>query len=197
MGVTPLVVDAPGASIIVAGQEIVIAGRTAPGARLLVGASEVTLDTEGRFVSKQKLSPGDNAFTVRSTLKDHAPRLVRVSVRSSDNLEREAALAKAMAQASYADVLAAGDGAAGRTIALEGQLHDLRQDGYASVLLVDVKQGCRKAPCLAKVIYGIETQLAKGRSLKAFGKVVRFVDGPRTGQRIPEVRAELVAPGTP
>jgi hypothetical protein len=43
----------------------------------------------------------------------------------------------------------------------------------------------------------VETNLEKGRSLKAFGKVLRFVDGPRTGERIPEVRADLVVPGAP
>jgi hypothetical protein len=197
LGITPLVVDAPGASIIVGGKDIVLAGRTAPGAVLKVGAREVALDPEGRFVSKQPLSAGDNSFVVRSTLKDHAPRLVKVQVRRSDNLEREGSLARAMAQASYAEVMRAGDSAAGRVVALDGQLFDLRHDGYSSVLLVDVKDGCKKAPCLAKVIYGVETQLEKGRNLKAFGKVVRFVDGPRTGQRIPEVRADLVVAGAP
>jgi hypothetical protein len=197
LGITPLVVDAPGASIIVGTKDIVLAGRTAPGAVLKVGAREVALDPEGRFVSKQPLSTGDNSFVVRSTLKDHAPRLVKVQVRRSDNLEREGSLARAMAQTSYAEVVRAGDSAAGRNVALEGQLFDLRHDGYSSVLLVDVKDGCKKGPCLAKVIYGVETQLEKGRPLKAFGKVVRFVDGPRTGQRIPEVRADLVVAGAP
>jgi hypothetical protein len=195
IGITPLVIDAPGASIVVGAKDIVIAGRTAPGATLKVAGREVTLDPEGRFVSKQALTAGDNMFVVRSTLKDHAPRLVQVAVRRSDNLERDVALARAMAQGSYADVLSAGDAAAGRSVALEGQLFDLRHDGYSSVLLVDVKGGCKKAPCLSKVVYGIETHLEKGRSIKAFGKVVRFVDGPRTGQRIPEIRAELVVPG--
>ena len=197
IGVTPLIVDAPGASIIVGGKEIVIAGRTAPGAVLKVGNETVPLDPEGRFVRKQALRVGENKLLVRATLKDLAPRLVQVSVRCSDNLEREAALQRAMAQASYADVLRAGDAATGRSVALEGQLQDLRHDGYSSVLLVDVKKGCAKAPCLAKVIYGVETQLEKGRDLKAFGKVLRFVDGPRTGQRIPEVRADLVTAGVP
>lgn len=195
IGITPLVVDAPGASIVVGAKDIVIAGRTAPGATLKIAARDVTLDPEGRFVSRQALSAGDNTFVVRSTLKDHAPRLVHVAVRRSDNLERDAALARAMAQGSYADLLSAGDAAAGRSVAIEGQLFDLRHDGYSSVLLVDVKGGCKKAPCLAKVVYGVETQLEKGRALKAFGKVVRFVDGPRTGQRIPEIRADLVVPG--
>lgn len=197
IGVTPLIVDAPGATIVVGSPEIVIAGRTAPGSTLKVGAESVKLDAEGRFVSKLALAAGENKITVRSTLQDHAPRLVLVSVRRSDNLQREAALARAMAQTSYAEALKAGDGAIGRSIALEGELYDLRHDGYSSVLLVDAKKGCKKAPCLAKVVYGVETQLAKGSDLKAFGKVIRFVDGPRTGQRIPEIRADLVAAGAP
>jgi len=197
VGVTPLIVDAPGASIVLGTKEVVIAGRTAPGARLVIGAQTITLDPEGRFVSKQSLAPGDNSFTVRSTLKDLAPRLVKVSVRRSDNLEREAALARSMAQISYAEALRAGDGAIGRSLALEGQLFDVRHDGYTSVLLVDVNGGCKKVPCLSKVVYGVETSLEKGRKVKAYGKVVRFVDGPRTGERIPEVRADLVVAGSP
>ncbi|HYQ16861.1 MAG TPA: hypothetical protein VEQ58_13920, partial [Polyangiaceae bacterium] len=195
IGITPLIVDAPGASIVVGGKDIVIAGRTAPGAALKVGAQSVTLDPEGRFVSKQALTPGDNSFTVRSTLKDHAPRLVKVSVRRSDNLEREATLARSTAQSSYQEILRAPDASTGRSVWLEGQLFDVRRDGYTSVLLVDVKNGCKQAPCLAKVLYGIEAPLDKGRSLKAFGKLLRFVDGPRSGERIPELRADLVVPG--
>ncbi len=197
VGITPLMVDAPGSSIVVGETEIVLAGRTAPGSALKIGAQSITLDPEGRFVSKQSLAPGENSFTVRSTLKDHAPRLVKVSVRRSDNLEREAVLARAMSQTSYAEVLRVGDAAIGRSLALEGQLFDVRHDGYTSVLLVDVKKGCRKASCLSKVLYGVETSLEKGREIKAFGKVLRFVDGPRTGERIPEVRADLVVAGAP
>lgn len=197
VGITPLIVDAPGMSITVGAKEIVVAGRTAPGAALKVGATPVTLDAEGRFVSKQALSAGDNKLIVRATLKDHAPRIIELSARRSDDLEREAALARSMAQASYADVLKSGDAAVGQSIALEGQVYDLRHDGYTSVLLVDVKKGCKKPPCLAKLLYGVETQLDKGKELRAFGKLVRFVDGPRTGQRIPEVRAQLVVAGAP
>jgi hypothetical protein len=197
IGITPLIVDAPGTSIVVGSPEVVLAGRTAPGAVLKIGTDSVSLDPEGRFVSKKALQPGDNKFVVRSTLKDHAPRLVEVSVRRSDNLNRDATQARATAQTTYADVLKTGEGAIGRSVALEGELFDLRHDGYSSVLLVDVRKGCRKGPCLAKVVYGVQTQLEKGRDIKAFGKVVRFVDGPRTGQRIPEIRADLVAAGAP
>ncbi len=197
IGVTPLIVDAPGASIVLGDKEVVIAGRTAPGAVLKVGAQTITLDAEGRFVSKQSLANGENSFTVRSTLKDLAPRLVKVNVRRSDNLEREAALARSMTQTSYIEVVRAGDAAIGRSVALEGQLFDVRHDGYTSVLLVDVKAGCKKVSCLSKVLYGVQTSLEKGRAIKAFGKVVRFVDGPRTGERIPEVRADLVVAGAP
>jgi hypothetical protein len=195
IGITPLIVDAPGASIVVGDKDVVIAGRTAPGAVLKVGAQVIALDPEGRFVSKQSLTTGENSFTVRSTLKDLAPRLVKVNVRRSDNLEREAALARATTQTSYLEVMRAGEAAIGRSLALEGQLFDVRHDGYTSVLLVDVKGGCKKPPCLSKVLYGVTTQLEKGRRVKAFGKVVRFVDGARSGERIPEMRADLVVAG--
>ncbi|RYZ08957.1 MAG: zinc ribbon domain-containing protein [Myxococcales bacterium] len=195
IGITPLIVDAPGASIVVGGKELVIAGRTAPGAALKIGGQAVTLDAEGRFVSKQPLVVGDNAFNVRATLQDHAPRLIRVVARRSDNLDRDAALARSMAQASYADVVNAPEASVGRTLWLQGPLFDARHDGYSSVLLLDVKNGCKKGPCLAKVIYGAETAWEKGRALQASGKLVRFVDGPRSGERIPEVRADLVVAG--
>lgn len=195
IGITPLIVDAPGASIVVSGKELVLAGRTAPGAALKVGSQTVSLDPEGRFVSKQPLAPGDNTFVVRSTLREHAPRLVRVSARRSEDLSRDAALARSTAEASYAEVVEAPEASTGRTMWLEGHLFDARHDGYSSVLLLDVKGGCKKSPCLAKVIYGVETTWEKGRSLKASGKLLRFVDGPRSGERIPEVRADLVVAG--
>jgi hypothetical protein len=195
IGITPLIVDAPGASIVVSAKELVLAGRTAPGASLKVGNQSVTLDAEGRFVSKQPLTVGESTFTVRATLPDHAPRLVRVSARRSDDLDRDAALARSMAQASYAEVVKAPEASVGRSVWLEGALFDVRHDGYSSVLLIDVKKGCKKSPCLAKVIYGAETAWEKGRALKASGKLLRFVDGPRSGERIPEVRADLVVAG--
>jgi hypothetical protein len=195
IGITPLIVDAPGANIVVGQKDVVIAGRTAPGSTLKINAQAVQLDPEGRFVSKQPLTSGDNPFTVRATLKDHAPRLVKVNVRRSDNLEREASLVRSTAQSSYQEVVRAPEASLGRSVWLEGQLFDARRDGYTSVLLIDVKQGCKQPPCLAKLLYGIETSFEKGRSLKAFGKLMRFVDGPRSGERIPELRADLVVSG--
>jgi hypothetical protein len=195
IGVTPLIVDAPGPSIVVDAKELVIAGRTAPGAVLKVGAQVIALDPEGRFVSKQALSRGDNSFTVRSTLKDLAPRLVKVNVRRSDDLEREATLARTTTQTSYIEVMRAGEAAIGRSLALDGQLFDVRHDGYTSVFLLDVKGGCKKPPCLSKVLYGVTMPVEKGRRIQAFGKVMRFVDGARSGERIPEVRADLVVAG--
>lgn len=195
IGVTPLIVDAPGASIVVGQNNIVLAGRTAAGSVLKINGQATPLDPEGRFVSKVALQPGDNLFTVRSTLKDHAPRLVKVAVRRSDDLSREAAQWRTRAQSSYAEVQSAPSTSVGRSVWLEGSLFDVRRDGYTSVLLVDVKGGCKQPPCLAKVLYGVETSFAKGRSLKAFGKVLRFVDGARSGERIPELRADLVVAG--
>jgi hypothetical protein len=72
---------------------------------------------------------------------------------------------------------------------------DLHRDGYSSVVLIDVKDGCKKHPCLAKVVYGAELTTSAGQPIKVSGKLTRFVDGPRSGQRIPEIRADLVVTG--
>ncbi|MBC8022343.1 MAG: hypothetical protein H7Y14_04450, partial [Burkholderiales bacterium] len=197
IGITPLILDAPGALIVMGRKDVVIAGRTAPGATVKIGSDEVPLDAAGRFAKRHLLAPGDNPFVVRSTLRDHAPRLVTLMVRQSDNLTREGALARSMAQATYPEVLRDAEGAIGRSVAFDGTLFDLRRDGYSSVLLLDVKGGCRPGPCLAKVLYGADSEATKGQKASAYGKIVRFVDGPRTGQRIPELRAELLIVGDP
>lgn len=195
VGITPLVLDAPGTLIVVGTEEVIIAGRTAPGASLQLGTEDIPLDPAGRFTKKQPLNPGENPFVLRATLRDHAPRLLPLLVRRTDNLAREAALARAMAQVTYEEVLRAGEAAIGRAVAFEGSLFDLRRDGYSSLILLDVSERCPKGPCLAKILYGTEISANRGAPLRAFGKIVRFVDGPRTGQRIPEVRAELLIVG--
>ena len=55
-----------------------------------------------------------------------------------------------------------------------------------------VSGGCAHAPCLAKISYGAPFSLARGEKFSAFGAVDGVVDGPRTGTRIPEIRADFL-----
>jgi hypothetical protein len=57
---------------------------------------------------------------------------------------------------------------------------------------MDVQSGCAHAPCLARVVYGAPFTLARGDKFSAFGEVLGVVDGPRTGTRIPEIRADFL-----
>jgi hypothetical protein len=63
------------------------------------------------------------------------------------------------------------------------------------VLLLDVRDDCTAAPCLARVLYGAKTDLNNGDTVSAFGKVAGSVDEPRTGSKIPNVMAEFVVRG--
>ena len=57
---------------------------------------------------------------------------------------------------------------------------------------MDVQSGCAHAPCLARVTYGAPFSLSAGDKFSAFGEVVGLVDGPRSGSKIPEIRADFL-----
>jgi hypothetical protein len=195
IGITPLVIDAPGASITLSDSALTIAGRTAPGAAVRIGDAAVPADESGRFRQRIDLPSGESQHVVRAALRDHAPRFVRIKVRRASDLAREAALASAMAELDYAGLQRAQERAVGRRAALSGRVFDLRSDGLITIILLDSKDGCTGAACLVKLVYGAPLRLEQGKVVRAFGQVTRFVDGPKRGQRIPEVAAELVVHG--
>ncbi len=57
---------------------------------------------------------------------------------------------------------------------------------------MDVQSGCAHAPCLARVNYGAPYSLSQGDKFSAFGEVLGLVDGPRSGSKIPEIRADFL-----
>ena len=69
---------------------------------------------------------------------------------------------------------------------------EARTENYNTVLLMDVQSGCAHAPCLARITYGAPYSLAAGDKFSAFGEVVGVVDGPRSGSKIPEIRADFL-----
>ncbi len=69
---------------------------------------------------------------------------------------------------------------------------EARTENYNTVVLMDVQGGCAHPPCLARVTYGAPFSLAAGDKFSAFGEVQGVVDGPRSGSKIPEIRADFL-----
>jgi len=192
-GITPLVLDAPGPSVVLDGSNFVLAGRTAKAGALTVGDRPITVDPTGRFAQMMNVSaPGETTIMLRATSKESAPRLFPLRVRRVDSLAHEAERVRARATSSYSAIAEQTENKRGWTVALEGTVVDARTENYSTVLVMDVQSGCARAPCLARVSYGAPFNLSRGDKLSAFGSIDGVVDGPRTGSKIPQIRADFL-----
>lgn len=195
-GITPLVIEAPGPAVVVETSNFVLAGRTAKAGALTVGDRPITVDPTGRFAQMMNVSaPGETTITIRATSKDSAPRLFPLRVRRVDSLAREAERVRQRATGNYAAIADQTEGKRGWAVALDGSVVDARTENYSTVAVMDVQGGCAHSPCLARITYGAPFSLARGDKFSAFGEIIGVVDGPRTGTRIPEVRADFLLKG--
>jgi hypothetical protein len=196
-GIVPLRVDAPGESIVIEGETFMLSGRTLAEGRITVSGRPITVDGSGRFAQLMNVSAeGETTVVVRAEAKDRAPRFVRVRVKRVASLADHAARFREGALTDYSSLVAGA--APGQAVAAEGEVVESRVDGEVTVLLLEVKAGCAAAPCLAKVVHGAKLEAARGDAMEAFGRLRGLVDGPRTGERIPEIAGEFViidAPG--
>jgi len=193
IGIAPLVLDAPGESIMVQGPTFVLAGRTAKGGTVTVERRPLQVDTEGRFAQVMNVSSvGETTITVRATVKDHAPRLFPIRVRRVESLAREAVRARAQAMTSYAGIADDPRGKRGTKVALDGTVLERSKLEHSTVFLFEATSGCRAQPCLARVAYGAPSELAAGDRVSVYGRVLGGVEGPRRGSHIPEIQADFV-----
>jgi hypothetical protein len=108
------------------------------------------------------------------------------------DLAEEAKLFKARATTSYEALGTDLQSKRGWAVALEGEVNEIRNEAYSSVILLDVRSGCRTPPCLARVVHGARVELERRDKITACGQFVGAVDGPRTGSKIPELVADFV-----
>ncbi|HYP98462.1 MAG TPA: hypothetical protein VER96_07300 [Polyangiaceae bacterium] len=196
-GITPLVIDAPGPAVLLETSNFVLAGRTAKAGTLTVSDRPITVDATGRFAQMMNVSaPGETTIVIRATSKDTAPRLFPLRVKRVDSLQREAERVRQRATSNYAAIADQAETKRGWAVALDGATVDARTENYNTVVVMDVQGGCVRPPCLARVTYGAPFSLAAGDKFSAFGEVVGLVDGPRSGSKIPEIRADFLLKAT-
>lgn len=195
IGVTPLLVQAPGPSIVIDTATFVLSGRTAKDATVTVEGRPITVDAAGGFAQIMSVSaPGETNVVVRASAPEQAPRLVPIRVRRVDDLTAEAASVRASATASFA-ALAQPDDKRGLSVALDGAVIEARTESFTSIILLDVKSGCAAPPCLARVSLGSKIALAEGEAVSVFGTLAGSVEGPKSGTRIPAIQADFVLKG--
>jgi hypothetical protein len=198
IGIAPLVVQAPGPSIVIDGPGFVLAGRTAKNAVVTVEGRPITVDPTGSFAQMMSVSSnGETTVVVRASVPDLAPRLSTLKVKRVASLSEEANLARTRNTTSYVALSVDPDGQRGLSVALDGSVVEARSDSFTTILVMDVKSGCKAPPCLARVTWGAKAVLASGDPISVFGSLQGSVEGPRSGTRIPAVAADFVLKGRP
>jgi hypothetical protein len=196
IGITPLVLQAPGDSIVIETPTFVLAGRTAKNAVVSVEGRPITVDATGQFAQVMGVSAeGETTVIVRADAPDQAPRLIPVRVRRVASLAAEAERVRPQASTSYAPIAAPSEAQRGLSVLLDGVILESRVENFATVFLMEVKNGCAAPPCLLRVTFGSKTTFADGDPVRVFGTLTGGVEGPRAGTRIPSIAASFVAKG--
>ncbi len=195
--VTPLVVTAPGSRTVIGGAHFMLAGKTDQRGTVTVSGRPITVDAQGRFAQLMNVSAvGETTITVRATSPKQAPRLVPIHVKRVQNLSAEAARFRKQATTLYSAIRADLASKKGWKVALTGAVAEIRQADHATVILMNVEDGCERPPCQARLVYGRSTKVAMGSRVEAFGRVI----GAHRSRRgdIPDVSVDfLVHAGSP
>jgi hypothetical protein len=192
VSVAPLRVDAPGARAVVDEPRITLAGRAPRGATVTVDGAPVTPGPDGAFETSIDLPAlGDRTVAVRAETAALVARTVHVTIRRVASLEQEAKAFERQPTVGYDDAMKDLKAATGQPMVVEGEVIDARGSGHRTLVLVDDKRGCRKGPCLARVIVGRDVALARGVTLRAWGRVARAYPVPGGGA-VPEVEADFI-----
>ena len=195
--IVPLVVDAPGESIVVESATFTLAGQTQKGASVSVSGRPIAVDASGRFAQLMNVSSvGQTTIGVRAEAPERAPRIFPIKVHRVESLKQEAKRIGDKATRTYLGIQSDVPSKRGWSVALEGIVVENRAHNHTSVVLLDVVRGCVARPCLAKVIHGATLPFEAGQRITVYGHLLGEVEGPRSGTKIPEVRADFALPGS-
>jgi hypothetical protein len=187
IGITPLLLEAPGTDSVTDLERFMLAGRTTNGAEVWVAGSELPVDASGRFAQLMSIeSVGQTNVTVRATQRGLAPRFASFRLERVKNLEAALSVRKQSAL-TLADVTRDIPGSVGKALLLRGRVEEVRVDGQRSLLIL-AADDCIGRDCLARLSYGGLRKLERGARVTALGKVL----GTAANQNVPEIEVSLL-----
>lgn len=191
--ILPLTLEAPGRAVVTDKSTFVLAGRTLPGAEIVVAGRSLGVTKDGTFTQTMNVSSvGTTQVEVRARMAGRAPRLSRFGVKRVTSLEsaaeefmKESPLGyEAVAESPGADSLQ------GKSVALSGSVVDWRVQGSTTVMVVDVAPPACKAKgdkrCLVRLVQGrADLSVSNGTKLRAFGTLSGAVS--HEGATVPDI----------
>jgi len=193
IGVTPLLLEAPGIDTVTNLERFMLAGRTTKGAELWVAGTTIAVDGSGRFAQLMSIdSVGETRVTVRATEPGLAPRFVSFRLQRVESLEREASLRRQKAL-PLADVARRIADHVGSSVVVSGRVEEVRADGQRNLILLQPETGCDGRSCLVRLVYGGLRKLVRGEAITAIGRLQGIVAGSGgSGGEVPEIDVSLL-----
>ena len=175
VAVAPLRVDAPASGTLVEDDHLVLAGRAAKGASVMVDGLAVAASAEGAFETTVRVGAlGERTIETRAGTAALAPRTVRTKVTRVASLVEAAKAFEAQNPLGYDTAMREiAAGKTGEPIVVEGDVVDARGSGHRTLVIVDDQRGCARGPCQARVFVGHDLTLSHGDLLRAYGRVAR------------------------
>jgi hypothetical protein len=195
IGVTPLLLEAPGVDTVTDLERFMLAGRTTKGAELWVAGTTIAVDATGRFAQLMSIdSVGETRVTVRATERGLAPRFASFRLQRVSNLEHEVA-ARRQKAVPLARVTRSVADHVGSTVVVSGRVEEVRMDGHRSLIILQADGDCGGRSCLVRLVYGGLRKLSRGENITAIGRLQGTVgapnDAPGSGE-VPEVDVSLL-----
>jgi hypothetical protein len=192
IGVTPLLLEAPGIDTVTDLERFMLAGRTTKGAELWVAGTTIAVDGSGRFAQLMSIdSVGETRVTVRATQPGLAPRFASFRLQRVENLENEVADRRRKA-VPLADVTRSVADHVGSTVVVSGRVEEARMDGHRSLIILQAEGDCGGRSCLVRLVYGGLRKLSRGENITAIGRLQGTVGAPNAGGEVPEVDVSLL-----
>jgi hypothetical protein len=187
IGVTPLLLEAPGIDTVTDLERFMLAGRTTKGAELWVAGTTIAVDATGRFAQLMSIdSVGETRVTVRATERGLAPRFAAFRLQRVENLEREVAARRHKAVPLAQVTNSVGDHV-GSTVFVSGRVEEARMDGHRSLIILQADGECGGRSCLVRLVYGGLRKLSRGENITAIGRLQGTVGAPSEAPGIGEV----------
>jgi hypothetical protein len=188
IGITPLLLEAPGTDSVTDMERFMLAGRTTNGAEVSVAGAALPVDPGGRFAQLMSIeSVGQTSVTVRATQHGLAPRFASFRLERVKSLEAAVSVRQQGALA-LADVMKDIRANVGKTVLVRGRIEEVRVDGQRSLLILAADRDCTGSDCLARLSYGGLRKLERGARVTAIGKVL----GAAASQNVPEIEVSLL-----
>jgi hypothetical protein len=205
VGIVPLHLEAPVGiasstpHVVTDAPSFLLAGRTMKGAEVLAAGRSITVHPDGTFAQVMNVSSvGATQIEVRARMPGMAPRLTQIKVRRVESLEKAARdLASAEPPIPFAQLLADIPAAAGKAVALAGEVSESKKQGYETVLLLEVSaaSGCRAGgSCTVRLVQGGDNPAKRGDTLRVFGHVARAFSVPGRAD-VPEIEVDFTLKG--